>query len=187
MKPRVIKIVITGPFACGKTTFVESLSEVVPVVTDVGLRSFFEKSIKRFTTVALDYGRIKVDEDLIVHLFGTPGQLRFSFMWRILARGMHGYILMVDSSRPESIEDALYVYNFFKSIKDVPHIIAANKQDIEGSLSPKTIRFMMKIPNDVPVVPLVATDPENVRKTLTILVQHMIKWYSIKQKHVIRK
>ncbi len=181
-KPKIVKIVITGPFASGKTTFIKSLSEIVPVVTDVGLKSTFEKSIKRFTTVALDYGRIRVGDDLIVHLFGTPGQFRFSFMWRILARGMHGYILLVDSSRPESVDEAVHVYNFFRKIKDAPHIIAANKQDVEGCLSPEIIRIMMRIPPSVPVVPLIATDPESVRKALITLVKHMIMWYSARKK-----
>jgi len=186
MKPRTIKIVVTGPFASGKTTFIKSLSEIVPVVTDVGLKSSFEKTIKKFTTVALDYGRIKVGDDLIVHLFGTPGQFRFSFMWKILARGMHGYILLVDSSRPESIDEAVYVYNFFKQMGDVPHIVAANKQDVEGCLTPEIIRIMMKIPSSIPVVPLVATDPESVRKVLITLVKYMITWYSSKQEAKVR-
>jgi len=130
--------------------------------------------------VALDYGRIRVSKDLTVHLFGTPGQKRFSFMWKVIAKGMHGYIFLVDSGDPASIDDARYIYKFFNNNWKVPHIVAANKQDVPYALNTHQVRKLLNIPQHVPIVPLISTDKESVKNALLVLIDHMIKWYLAK-------
>ncbi|GAB6947103.1 ATP/GTP-binding protein [Vulcanisaeta sp. JCM 16161] len=167
MPIKTIKIVIAGPYGAGKTTFVKTLSEVLPIETDVPIT---KESIngKRSTTVAFDYGRMKVREDLVVHLFGIPGQERFSFMWKIIARGMHGYLFIVDSSSEERVKEALGMYNFFReNFPSTPHVVAANKQDVPTAVDIPTIKSILKIPYEVKVMPLIAT---NRRSALFVLV-----------------
>lgn len=96
---QTVKMVITGPFSAGKTEFIRTISEIDVVSTDRKISSDAERSQKDQTTVAMDFGRITVDDDLVLYLFGTPGQKRFDFMWEILSEGMLGFIVIVDSSR----------------------------------------------------------------------------------------
>ncbi len=91
-----VKMVVTGPYSSGKTQFIRSISEIDVVATERKVSSEAEK-IKDSTTVAMDFGRITVDKELILYLFGTPGQRRFDFMWEILSEGMLGFVVMVDS------------------------------------------------------------------------------------------
>jgi GTPase SAR1 family protein len=97
---QTVKMVITGPFSSGKTEFIRSISEIEVVSTEREISSEAEKKQKDATTVAMDFGRITVDDDLVLYLFGTPGQRRFDFMWEILAEGMLGFVVMVDSAKP---------------------------------------------------------------------------------------
>ncbi len=96
---QTLKIVVTGPFSSGKTEFIQTISEIDVVSTERTITRESER-IKDRTTVAMDFGRITIDEELILYLFGTPGQKRFDFMWEILSEGMLGFIVMVDSTRP---------------------------------------------------------------------------------------
>ena len=95
------KMVITGPFSSGKTAFIGAVSEIDVVSTERRISSSAEQ-IKETTTVAMDFGRITVGDDLVLYLFGTPGQRRFDFMWDILSQGMLGFVVMVDSTKPET-------------------------------------------------------------------------------------
>ena len=103
---QTVKMVVTGPFSAGKTQFIQSVSEIDVVATERKISNVAERSVKEATTVAMDFGRITVDEDLVLYLFGTPGQKRFDFMWEILSEGMLGFIVMVDSTRPETFREA---------------------------------------------------------------------------------
>src|SRR5688572_25011985 len=105
---QTVKMVVTGPFSAGKTEFIQSVSEIDVVSTERKISSPAERSVKEATTVAMDFGRITVDEDLVLYLFGTPGQKRFDFMWEILSEGMLGFIVMVDSTRPETFRSEEY-------------------------------------------------------------------------------
>src|SRR5918992_49416 len=97
-----VKIVVTGPFGVGKTTLIRTISEITVLSTERDI-SDHTKVHKERTTVAMDFGRITIDRDLVLYLFGTPGQERFDFMWEILGEGMLGYVVLVDSTRPDSI------------------------------------------------------------------------------------
>ncbi|HVF19153.1 MAG TPA: ATP/GTP-binding protein, partial [Mycobacteriales bacterium] len=98
-----VKIVVTGPFAAGKTTLIRTISEITVLSTEKDITDS-TRARKNETTVAMDFGRITIDRDLVLYLFGTPGQERFDFMWEILGEGMLGYILLIDVSRDDSIE-----------------------------------------------------------------------------------
>jgi len=111
---QTVKIVITGPFSSGKTEFIKTISEIDVVATERKITSEIEK-IKETTTVAMDFGRITIDENLVLYLFGTPGQKRFDFMWEILSEGMLGFIVMVDSSRPETFREARTILETFRA------------------------------------------------------------------------
>ena len=118
----------------------------------------------------MDFGRITVDEDLVLYLFGTPGQRRFDFMWEILSEGMLGFIVLLDSVRPETFREARSILDTFRSYAPVPYVVAANKQDLEDAWSPEDLRIALRIPNDVKVLPCVATDKESVKQVLLELL-----------------
>ena len=125
---QTVKMVVTGPFNAGKTELIRSLSEIDVVSTEKKISSPAEK-IKSSTTVAMDFGRITIDDDLVLYLFGTPGQKRFDFMWEILSEGMLGFIVLVDSSRPETFREARSILETFRAYAPTPYVVAANKQD----------------------------------------------------------
>ena len=116
---QTVKMVITGPFSAGKTEFIQSVSEIDVVSTERKISSDAER-VKEDTTVAMDFGRITVDDDLVLYLFGTPGQRRFDFMWEILSEGMLGFIVLVDSVRPETFREAKHI---LEVIPNLYHII----------------------------------------------------------------
>lgn len=122
-----VKVVVAGPFGAGKTTFIRTISEVTGVSTDREITDDTGFGTKAETTVALDYGRITIDDDVVLYLFGTPGQERFDFMWEVASRGMLGFILLVDSSRPETFREARGILDWFRGAADGPHLVAANK------------------------------------------------------------
>jgi small GTP-binding protein len=166
---QVVKIVVTGPFSAGKTQFIQSISEIDVVATERQISSD-EERIKTHTTVAMDFGRITVDDDLVLYLFGTPGQRRFDFMWEILAEGMLGFVVLLDSVRPETFREARSILDTFRSYAPVPYIVAANKQDLEDAWLPEDLRIALRIPSEVKMVPCVATDQSSVQQVLLELL-----------------
>lgn len=162
------KILITGAFNAGKTTFIRSISEIDTVCTDKKMLDTDE-----VTTVAMDFGRITVDQDLSLYLFGTPGQERFDFMWDILGEDIIGFVLLVDSVNPDP-DSSLKILEFFAEQGDVPFVVACTKQDRAHSLLPEMIRKALQL-DDVPVLPCVATDKESVREVLLILLHQILQ------------
>src|SRR6195952_1268904 len=125
---QAVKIVVTGPFAAGKTTLIRTISEITVLSTERGITDTTRKR-KAETTVAMDFGRITIDRDLVLYLFGTPGQDRFDFMWEILGEGMLGYILLLDSSREDSLEESVGVLAAFRKMAKVPFVVALNRAE----------------------------------------------------------
>lgn len=169
-----VKIVITGPFSAGKTQFIRSISEIDVVNTERKISAEVEK-IKSQTTVAMDFGRITVDDDLILYLFGTPGQRRFDFMWDILSEGMLGFIVMVDSTRPETFREARRILETFKAYAPTPYIVAANKQDCADAWSIEDMRVMLRLGDEVKLLPCVGTDKELVKNVLLELLYSILE------------
>jgi signal recognition particle receptor subunit beta len=166
---QAVKMVVTGPFNAGKTQFIDAISEIEALSTD---RKTTDDSgrVKDRTTVAMDFGRITVDESLVLYLFGTPGQRRFDFMWEILSEGMLGFVVLVDSVRPETFREARLFLDQFQSYATTPFVVVANKQDIADAWSPSDLRIALNVDESVKVLPCVATDRESVRNVLLELL-----------------
>jgi len=171
---QTVKMVVTGPFSAGKTQFIQAISEIDVVETESKITRD-EERIKERTTVAMDFGRITVDEELVLYLFGTPGQRRFDFMWEILSEGMLGFIVLLDSVRPETFREARSILATFRSYAPVPYIVAANKQDLEDAWSPEDLRIALRIPDEIKVLPCVATDRETVKGVLLELLYSILE------------
>ena len=161
---QTVKMVVTGPFSAGKTEFIQSVSEIDVVSTERKISSAAERTVKESTTVAMDFGRITVDEDLVLYLFGTPGQKRFDFMWEILSEGMLGFIVMVDSTRPET----------FRAYAPTPYVVAANKQDKEDAWDLEDMRHALRLDSKVKFLPCVATDKATVKSVLLELLYSIL-------------
>jgi signal recognition particle receptor subunit beta len=171
---QTVKMVITGPFSAGKTEFIGSVSEIDVVSTEKKITAEEEK-IKSTTTVAMDFGRITIDEDLILYLFGTPGQKRFDFMWEILSEGMLGFIVLVDSARPETFREARYILDTFRAYAPTPYVVAANKQDSDDAWAPDDIRIALRIDPAVKLLPCIARDKESVKNVLLELLYSILE------------
>ncbi len=171
---QTLKMIVTGPFSSGKTELIQCISEIDVVSTERKITRESER-IKDQTTVAMDFGRITIDEDLILYLFGTPGQKRFDFMWEVLSEGMLGFVVMVDSTRPETFREARRILDTFRSYSPVPYIVAANKQDLDDAWSAEDLRIVLRVESGVKVVPCVASDRESVKEVLLELLYSILE------------
>lgn len=171
---QTVKMVITGPFSSGKTEFIRSISEIEVVSTERDITTPAEQ-VKDQTTVAMDFGRITVDDDLVLYLFGTPGQRRFDFMWEILAEGMLGFVVMVDSAKPETFREAKSILETFRAYAPTPYVVAANKQDHPDAWSPEDLRIALRIEENVKLLPCVAMDKESVKNVLLELLYSILE------------
>jgi small GTP-binding protein len=165
---KLLKIVVTGPFNSGKTQFIQTISDIDVVTTERRITTE-DRGIKAETTVAMDYGRVTLD-GYVMHLNGTPGQIRFDFMWEILAHEMNGFILLVDSTDPLSFSDARDLIPVFHSFQFVPFLIAANKQDMQGAVGINQVRREIEAGPDVLVMPCVATQKTSVQQVLRQMI-----------------
>jgi small GTP-binding protein len=170
---QTVKMVVTGPFNAGKTAFIQSVSEIDVVATERKITSEIEK-IKETTTVAMDFGRITVDDDLVLYLFGTPGQKRFDFMWEILSEGMLGFIVLVDSTRPETFREARSILQTFRAYAPTPYVVAANKQDISDAWELEDMRLALRLDPKIKLLPCVARKKESVKTVLLELLYSIL-------------
>jgi hypothetical protein len=167
-------MVVTGPFSSGKTQFIQSVSEIDVVATERKISTESER-IKESTTVAMDFGRITVDDDLVLYLFGTPGQKRFDFMWEILSEGMLGFVVMVDSARPETFREARRILETFRAYAPTPYIVTANKQDLPDAWDVDDMRIALRLSPDVKLLPCIAKDKESVKEALLELLYSILE------------
>ena len=170
---QTVKMVVTGPFNSGKTQFIQSVSEIDVVSTERKISSDAER-VKESTTVAMDFGRITVDAELVLYLFGTPGQKRFDFMWEILSEGMLGFVVMVDSTRPETFREAKSILETFRAYAPTPYVVAANKQDHADAWDIDDLRIALRLAPEVKLIPCVATDREKVKTVLLELLYSIL-------------
>ena len=171
---QTVKMVVTGPFSVGKTEFIQSVSEIDVVSTERKISSAAERAVKESTTVAMDFGRITVNDDLVLYLFGTPGQKRFDFMWEILSEGMLGFIVMVDSTRPETFREARSILETFRAYAPTPYVVAANKQDMEDAWDLEDMRHALRLDSKVKLLPCIATNKEKVKNVLVELLNSVL-------------
>jgi uncharacterized protein len=168
-----VKIVVTGPFSAGKTTLIRTISEITVLSTEKDITDH-TRSRKAETTVAMDFGRITIDRDLVLYLFGTPGQDRFDFMWEILGEGMLGYVLLVDATRPDSLDEAVGILAAFRKMARVPFVVGLNRSAGMDPADEAHIRSVLALADDVPVVPCDATDRESVKAVLLALLYSVV-------------
>ncbi len=170
---QTVKMVVTGPFNAGKTEFIRSVSEIDVVSTERKISTEAEK-IKNTTTVAMDFGRITVDKELVLYLFGTPGQKRFDFMWEILSEGMLGFVVMVDSTRPESFREARHILETFRAYAPTPYVVAANKQDRKEAWEVNDIRIALRLDPNIKMLNCIATQKDSVKSILLELLYSIL-------------
>jgi signal recognition particle receptor subunit beta len=170
-----VKIVIGGGFGVGKTTFVASVSEIVPLTTEAVMTSagadFDDLSVtpgKTATTVAMDFGRISLDRQLILYLFGTPGQNRFWFMWDDLVKGAIGAVVLVDTRR---VADSFAAVDYFEQA-GVPFIVAVNGFDGVFTHAIEDVRDALTVGSHVPIVNCDARHRDSAKATLITLIDH---------------
>ena len=169
-----VKIVVTGPFSAGKTTLIRTISEITVLSTEKDITDS-TRSRKAETTVAMDFGRITIDRDLVLYLFGTPGQDRFDFMWEILGEGMLGYILLVDASRQDSLDESVGILAAFRKMARVPFVVALNRSAGLDPQDEHKVRTVLELGDEVPVVPCDATDRESVKSVLLALLYAVVE------------
>lgn len=166
---RVFKIVVTGPFNSGKTTFIGAISEIEVVSTERAVSRGAGK--KPMTTVAMDFGRISLPDGYVIHMYGTPGQERFDFMREILAEGMLGYVVLLDGSEPSTFEEGKRIMEAFERMSDGPFVVAVTRADRKGCLAPERVRKMMSLGGDVEVASCDARGITGVKSVLISLLE----------------
>ncbi|MGW2934316.1 GTP-binding protein [Streptomyces sp. NPDC001156] len=175
--PIATKIVVAGGFGVGKTTLVTAVSEITPLQTEALMTEASEETDdltgtpqKLTTTVAMDFGRITLDDDLVLYLFGTPGQQRFWFMWDDLVRGAIGAVVLADTRR---LADCFPALDYFES-SGLPYMVAVNHFDGSDRFEPDDVREALTIPAHIPVMIMDARRRISVIEILLALVGHAL-------------
>ena len=169
-----VKVVITGPFNAGKTTLIKTVSEITVLSTERQVSETASEG-RGETTVAMDFGRITISDDVVLYLFGTPGQERFSFMWDTLSEGMLGFVVLVDGTDGASLSDARSMVEYFRRLSDVSFVVAVNRLDAADGAGLARARSELGLDDNVPVLAVDARDKESVKAVLLALLYTILE------------
>ena len=171
-----VKLVVAGGFGVGKTTFVSAVSEIPPLTTEAAMTTesadvddTTHVAQKVTTTVAMDFGRITVDDTLVMYLFGTPGQERFAFMWDDLCDGALGAVVLADTRR---LSDSFVALDYFEA-RDTPFVVAVNHFDGTYRYPIPEVRDALGLGEHIPVIDCDARVKDSVKVALVTLLQHV--------------
>lgn len=167
LRENEFKILVVGPFNSGKTTLIDTVCNGKIVKTEAPTYGLY-KTVKKMTTVALDYGRFTLRSKKI-HLFGTPGQERFSFMWHVLARGLDGFVVLIDGSDPQSLLKAKRIYELLASLYNVPHLILVNNKNGRVLVRKEDVKKILG--TNAPIREASVVNKQDVEKILEELVK----------------
>lgn len=170
-RPAPLKIVVTGPFDAGKTTLIQSVAHTTVCATE---RPVSDGASAGSTTVAMDVGRLVLDRDLALYLYGTPGQARFEFMWDILASGMLGWVLLLDGDRLDDahLQEAGHIRDHFAAHTAAPMALAVNvRQRPLAEGEPQRLRERLALPHDAAVVPVDARERASAKAAVLAVLE----------------
>jgi uncharacterized protein len=156
----IMRLVVTGCVGAGKTTFIRSISEIDVVDTDRKATDGVADQKQR-TTVAMDFGKLTFSPEMSLHIYGTPGQARFNFMWEMLISKADVYILLIAAHRPSELHHARRIMNFMNQCKPIPMLIGITHNDCPGAWSQENITLALGYGPDVPRPPIALVDANN--------------------------
>ncbi|MEM9924150.1 MAG: ATP/GTP-binding protein [Cyanobacteria bacterium P01_D01_bin.50] len=180
MTSEILRIVVTGGVGAGKTTFIRTISEIDVVDTDKRATDELAE-LKETTTVALDFGKLTISSNQSLHLYGTPGQSRFDFMWEILIKKAHAYILLVDAHRPNHFRYARKLLNYMKHHASIPVLIGVTHTDCADAWEIEDIVLALGLQNEaspIPVITVNANERESVFQALIAIVEQLASMHS---------
>ncbi len=172
MSSEILRIVVTGGVGAGKTTFIQTISEIDVVDTDKRATDELVE-LKEKTTVALDFGTLTITPQQSLHLYGTPGQARFDFMWDILIKKAHAYILLVDAHRPNQFREARKLLNYMNQNSSIPELIGVTHTDCADAWEIEDIALALGFEDETSSPPVIVVNPnerESVFQSLIAIV-----------------
>jgi uncharacterized protein len=179
----IMRLVVTGTVGAGKSTFIRSVSEIEVVDTD---RKATDEvaGMKENTTVSMDFGTLQFGEEMALHIYGTPGQTRFDFMWEILIERAHAYVLLIAAHRPGEFHHARRIMNFMNQRSPIPMIIGITHSDCHGAWSNEDIALALGYQDNAqrpPIVSVNAGEEESVIDALVVLVEHYMQSMNVEE------
>ncbi len=176
---KISKIVVTGNVGVGKTNFVRTISEIEVVSTERRATTCKTKLIKENTTVAFDFGKLTLEPGLVLHIYGTPGQSRFKFMWEIIIDQADACVLLVSANQLQDFHEAKQILAFMNQKAQIPIIIGLTNTEDQNAWQPKDIAIALGFHNSESCPPMIAVDVKNYNSALSCL-KILLKQLSLK-------